>query len=120
MRKLVLLMIETEHPEGLSARKLVVETAKHNVLSAYNAQDGLDLLRRFSNVDVILLHSDVLSKSPNLLTQLKAHAPNVPIVLASPLGLQSRAEVSYVVDSHHPEALLRLLAEELKVPCDNG
>ena len=42
MKCLVVLMIETEQPEALSARKLVVETAKHNVLTAYDAQSGLD------------------------------------------------------------------------------
>lgn len=112
-------MIENEQPEGLSARKLVVETAKHNVLSAYNGREGIELLHRFPKVDVILVHSDVLSKEPNLLSQVKALAPNVPIILASPLGLQARPEVSHVVDSHHPPALLRVLAEELRIPTDN-
>lgn len=114
-----MLMIENEQPEGLSARKLVVETAKHNVLSAYNAREGLDLLKRFPKVDVILVHSDMLSREPNLLTQVKAQAPHVPIILASPLGLERRPEVSYVVDSHHPPALLRVLAEDLTVSTDN-
>lgn len=57
MRSLVILMIEEEQPEGLSARKLVVETVKHNVLTAYNAQDGIDLLRRFPAVDAVLVHA---------------------------------------------------------------
>jgi len=35
LKSLVVLMMEEEQPEGLSARKLVVETAKHNVLTAY-------------------------------------------------------------------------------------
>lgn len=44
---LVVLMIEAEQPEGISSRKLVVETAKHNVITAYNPETGLKLLRRF-------------------------------------------------------------------------
>jgi len=114
-----MLMIENEQPEGLSARKLVVESAKHNVLTAYNAQEGLDLLQRFPRVDVILVHSDVLSKEPDLLAKVKAKAPDVPIILASPMGLQDGPEVTYVVDSHHPPDLLKVLAEDLGVPCDN-
>ena len=114
-----MLMIENEQPEGLSARKLVVESAKHNVLSAYDAREGLDLLHRFPNVDAILVHSDVLSKEPNLLALVKGKAPHVPIILASPMGLKNGPEVSYVVDSHHPPELLNVLAEDLKVSCDN-
>ena len=57
MKSLVILMIEEEQPEGLSARKLVVETVKHNVLTAYNAEDGIDLLKRFPNVDAVLVHA---------------------------------------------------------------
>ena len=62
MKSLVVLMIEMEQPEGLSSRKLIIETAKHNVLTAYNAEVGLDLLRRFPNVDLALVHSSLLQQ----------------------------------------------------------
>ena len=72
LRSLVILMIEEEQPEGLSARKLVVETVKHNVLTAYNAKEGFDLLKRFPNVDAILVHSRELAKRPSLLTEVRS------------------------------------------------
>ncbi len=112
MRSLVVLMMEEEQPEGLSARKLVVETAKHNVLTAYNADDGINLLRRFSNVDVVLVHFGLLRKHPGVLSEVKQLAPDIPIILASPGGDQSRPEASYVIDSHQPQALIQLLAEK--------
>ncbi len=59
MKSIVMLMIEEEQPEGLSARKLVVETAKHNVLTAYKAEDGIEPLRRFPNIDVVLVHASL-------------------------------------------------------------
>jgi hypothetical protein len=114
-----MLMIETEQPEGLSARKLVVETAKHNVLTAYSADDGIDILRRFPAVDAVLVHSDVLSKEPTILTQVRSKAPHAPIILASPLALQDTPEVTYVVDSHQPGALLKVLSEDLQASTDN-
>jgi hypothetical protein len=98
LRSLVILMIEEEQPEGLSARKLVVETVKHNVLTAYNAKDGVDLLRRFPNVDAILVHSGQLAKWPNLLGEVKELCPGKPIIL----------------DSHQPPALLKLLGEDMQ------
>jgi hypothetical protein len=110
VNSLVILMIEEEQPEGLSARKLVVETAKHNVLTAYNASDGIDLLRRFPNVDIILVHSGQLSRHPEILQEIKADCPGKPIILASPFAQETQPEATYVIDSHRPQDLLLLLA----------
>ena len=115
MRSLVILMIEEEQPEGLSARKLVVETVKHNVLTAYNAKDGVDLLKRFPNVDAVLVHSGQLSRAPNLLGVVKELCPGKPIILASPFAEESRPEATFVVDSHKPPELLKLLGEDLQI-----
>jgi response regulator RpfG family c-di-GMP phosphodiesterase len=57
VKKLVVLMIEVEQPEGVSARKLVLETAKHNVITAYSGKSGLQLFHRFPNVDAVVIHS---------------------------------------------------------------
>jgi len=107
---LVVLMMEEEQPEGLSARKLVVETAKHNVLTAYNLPDGLDLLHRFPNVDVIMVHSRLLEQKPDLLSDVRRKCPGKPIILATPFSNDHRPEADYVVDSHKPHELIRLFA----------
>jgi len=114
LRSLVILMIEEEQPEGLSARKLVVETVKHNVLTAYNAKDGVDLLKRFPNVDAILVHAGQLAKRPSLLTEVGTFCPGKPIILASPFAEELRPEATFVVDSHKPAALLKVLGEDLQ------
>src|SRR5579862_2937483 len=106
-------MIETEHPEGLSARKLVVETAKHNVLTAYNAEDGLDLLRRFPNVDAVLVHATLVAKNPVILSDVKALCDGVPIIMACPFGDMICPKADYIVDSHVPQELLQLLTGEI-------
>ena len=90
MASLVVLMMEEEQPEGLSARKLVVETAKHNVLTAYNLPDGLDLLHRFPNVDVILVHSRLRDQKADLLGEVKRICPGKPIILATPFANDHR------------------------------
>ena len=114
IRSLVILMIEEEQPEGLSARKLVVETVKHNVITAYNCEDGIDLLRRFPAVDVVLVHAAQIAKEPNLIADVKSLAPSAPIVLASPFAMHTVPGVDYVVDSHKPQALIALLGEDLQ------
>ena len=47
--RLVILMIEVEQPEGISARKLILEAARHNVLTAYSGRVGIELLRQSSS-----------------------------------------------------------------------
>lgn len=119
MASLVVLMMEEEQPEGLSARKLVVETAKHNVLTAYNLPDGFDLLHRFPNVDVIMVHARLLEQKRDLLADVRRTCPGKPIILATPFANDNRAEAEYVVDSHKPHDLIRLfMSGELRLrPC---
>jgi len=57
--RLVVLMVEVEQPEGISARKLILETARHNVITAYTGKGALELLRRFPNVDVAVVHTEL-------------------------------------------------------------
>ena len=39
------LVVDREHSQSISTRKLVIETAKFNVLTAYSAEEALELLR---------------------------------------------------------------------------
>jgi hypothetical protein len=111
---LVVLMIEAEQPEGLSARKLVVETAKHNVLTAYCKDDGLGLLRRFPNVDAIFVHAALLENSPDILSTVRKMAADIPLIVAAPFGNARSEEADFIIDSHNPQELLRLLTQEVK------
>jgi hypothetical protein len=105
-------MMEEEQPEGLSSRKLVVETVKHNVITAYTLKDGMDLLHRFPNVDIIMVHARLLEQSPHLLSDVKAICPDKPIILATPFASETHPDVDFVVDSHRPGDLVLLLGSE--------
>lgn len=105
--------MEEEQPEGLSARKLVVETVKHNVLTAYNAEGGIELLQTFPNVDVVMVHAALLSRRPSLLREVRSLAPKKPIILASPFASDANPEANYVIDSHRPNDLVELLGLDL-------
>lgn len=113
MHSLVVLMIEAEQPEGISTRKLVVETAKHNVITAYSTDDGLDLLRRFPNVDAIFVHAALFENCPDILSTVREMAPGTPVILAAPFGNMRSPHADFVIDSHHPEDLLRLLTHDI-------
>lgn len=110
MDSLVILMIEAEQPEGISSRKLVVETAKHNVLTAYEPDKGLNLLRRFPNVDAVLLHSTVIDGNTAIVDRVRQLAGKVPVIVACPNRGETYPGADYVVESHQPQQLLNLLA----------
>ena len=110
--KLVALMIEVEQPEGLSARKLVLETAKHNVITTYTGKYGLDMLRRFPNVDLVVVHRHVDDMpAQEVIRQIKSISPKMPVVLLSPLNDEPPVGADYVIPSHEPQMILTLLEE---------
>ena len=54
MGRLTFMIVEAEPAEGLSTHKLLIETAKYNVLTAYSGGEGLEMLKRFPHVDAIV------------------------------------------------------------------
>lgn len=118
--KLVVLMIEVEQPEGVSARKLVLETAKHNVLTAYSGEYGMKLLHRFPNVDLVVIHRYVDGdKAKALIEQVKAFAPKMPVVLLSPDPGEEAFGANHVISSHHPQMILELLEQSFNASGTN-
>lgn len=118
MQSLVVLMIETEQPEGLSARKLVVETARHNVITAYNSMDGLNLFYRFPNVDAVLVHG-LLPRCDEVIQEVLRVAPQMPVIVASPVSDREYPGATFVVPSHEPGAMLQLLSRGFGVSIKN-
>ena len=113
--RLIVLMIEVEQPEGVSTRKLVLETARHNVISAYTTAVGVKLLRRFPNVDVAVIHTE-MDDYPfdQTVRELKQIRSDVPVVGISPDADREKSGADYMVSSHDPHALLQLLAERFE------
>ena len=113
--RLVVLMIEVEQPEGLSTRKLVLETARHNVITAYSTPVGIKLLRRFPNVDVVVLHTELEDRSfKQTIRELKNARNDVPVIGISPRADRDMDGADYMISSHDPHALLELLAERFE------
>ena len=110
--RLVVLMVEVEQLEGISARKLVLETARHNVITAYSGSGAIKLLRRFPNVDVAVIHTQLEdSQFSRLVREIKKICPDLPIVALSPVPDRHVAGVDHTLSSYDPQLLLHLLAE---------
>jgi two-component SAPR family response regulator len=113
--RLVVLMIEVEMAEGVSARKLVLETARHNVITAYHTKAGLDLLKRFPNVDVAVIHTEMeCAPFHECIEKIKQIRADLPVIGISPNAARSRDGADYMISSFEPHELLRLLADKFE------
>jgi len=118
--RVIVLMIEIEQPEGLSARKLVLETSKHNVLTAYNGITGIELFRRFADVDAVVIHVDVNNPPfEEVVRRIRQIRPRIPIIALSPVGPVPLDGVDYVIPSHEPQAILKVLADHFDASTSN-
>ena len=105
------LVIEREYPGNISARKLVIETAKMNVISAYSAAEAIATLRRYPAVDGIVLSAEVQDMPCAVAAKaLKQIQPNVPLIVISPNAHESCDHADHRLSSHDPQQLLEVLS----------
>ncbi|MGE5205503.1 MAG: hypothetical protein ACM3PW_07805 [Chlamydiota bacterium] len=104
-------MAEPEPDQALSARKLVLETAKFNVITAHSAREAMELSRKFSNINALIVHGGIGGECAKIVAQFKQANPQAPAILLAPSPSVSCDGVDHHVSSHSPEELLGLLRE---------
>ena len=104
------LVVDREHAGSISTRKLVIETAKFNVITAYSGAEAIEVLTRFPAVDGVVLDAGVHDvPCADLVRALKQVRAALPVVVVATMR-QSRCEgADYIVESFVPEKLLGLL-----------
>ncbi len=113
--RLVVLMVEVEQPEGISSRKLILETARHNVLTAYSRDGAAMLIQRFPNVDLAIIHTELEGQEfKATVARLKELRPDLYIVALSPVDSGQHEGVNAVLPSHDPQVLLEFLAQHFE------
>jgi DNA-binding NtrC family response regulator len=104
------LVIDREFPGSISTRKLVIETAKFNVLTAYSAQEAVETLRLFPAIHGAVVDEDIHGISCNDLTrELKQIKPGLRIVVISVPGDADCPGADFHVESLDPRKLLETL-----------
>lgn len=114
----IVLMAEVEPPEGLSARKLVLETGKFNVITAYSVEEALETLVAFPRVHVVVLHASVCRQMAcdSVIAELKKRIPSMNVIVLSPTTSQDFKLADHTISSHEPQELLNLLRSRLGDP----
>jgi DNA-binding response OmpR family regulator len=106
-----LLVAETEPVSALSVRKLVLETAKFNVLTAHSQQEALEIFDKAPELVSALAVVIDLKGAESLVAQCKRRRPGTPVICISPNEAKRLKGADHHVSSHHPESLIDLCRE---------
>lgn len=104
------LVIDREFASSISTRKLVIETAKFNVITAYSSQEAIATLKAFPAVDGAVIDAN-MPQMPctELVAALKQIKPSLPIVSVSAPGAPACDGADYFLESFDPAKLLNIL-----------
>ncbi len=104
------LVIDREFPGSISTRKLVLETAKFNVLTAYSGREALDIFRRFPALDGVVMDGELEDISPEEVARtIKSVEPKCPVIVICPPGYGGCPSADIQVESFQPAKLLETL-----------
>ena len=104
------LVIDREFPGSISTRKLVIETAKFNVLTAYSGKEAIDLFKLFPAVSGVVLDGG-LDDTPSSVVarEIKAIQPTIPVIVIAAPGFTGCPQADYQLESFDPAKLLEIL-----------
>lgn len=106
------LMIDREYAGSISTRKLVVETAKINVISAYSGTEGLETLARFPAVNGVVLDAGMHDlPCAEIVSGLKKIRPELPVVVIGTPHKHSCDGGDHYLEAFEPVKLLALLGK---------
>lgn len=104
------LVIDREFPGSISTRKLVIETAKFNVLTSYSGREALETVKLFPNISGVVLDADVNDvPCATVIEGIRAINPRIPIIVISIPGSRLCPGADHELESFDPRKLLGIL-----------
>jgi DNA-binding NtrC family response regulator len=104
------LVVDREFPGSISTRKLVIETAKFNVITAYSGREALEMMRRFPAIDGVVMDGEQDDIPAEHLTQeLKKIEPKLPVIVICAPGYADCPSADVQLESFQPAKLLEAL-----------
>ena len=103
------IVMDAEHSGSISTRKLVIESAKLNVISSYTGAEAIETVRKFPAVDGLVCNVEVKDMPISEIVQaVKNINPRLPIIAICP-WLDRIPGVDYHVPTFDPRQLLDVL-----------
>lgn len=110
MPRACFLVVDQEYPGSISTRKLVIETAKLNVITAYSSAEAISTLRRYPAVDGVVMDAGMPDMAcDDLVTQLKSVRADLPIIVVGRPGSKPCDQADHHLESFEPQKLLALV-----------
>lgn len=109
-----LLVAEHEPDSALSTRKLVLETAKFNVITAHSMLEAKDAMRLMGSGIAGLVVTSSLGPENDCATLAKAfkkEKPDSPVIYLSPTGFHECRWADHQLSTYEPDKLLGLVRE---------
>jgi DNA-binding response OmpR family regulator len=114
------LVIDHEFPDSISTRKLVLETAKYNVLTAYSGTEAVETFKLYPNVTGIVMNEAVTGTDcASLVKELRAIRSDVLLIVTSSRGVTDCVMADHQLDNFDPAALLKLLRKLAPNPLEH-
>ncbi len=103
-------MIDRETSSGISTRKLIIETAKFNVITAYSSREAIETLRKYPALEGVVLDAGMEDMpTDELIAALKQLQPGITVILVCTPRFAPCQDADHVVESFDPRQLLALL-----------
>jgi DNA-binding NtrC family response regulator len=104
------LVVDREFPGSISTRKLVIETAKFNVITAYSALEAVETLKQFPAIHGVVLDAETRGMTcGDLVKALKEIKAQLPVVVICGPTDGDCDGADYQVESLDPRKLLEAL-----------
>ena len=104
------LVIDRETSSGISTRKLIIETAKFNVITAYSSREAIETLEKFPALDGVVLDAGMEDMpTEELIAALKQLQPKITVILVCTPRYVPSKDADHTVESFDPRKLLALL-----------
>jgi response regulator RpfG family c-di-GMP phosphodiesterase len=104
------LVVDRETPTGISTRKLIIETAKFNVITAYSSHEAIETLRKFPAIDGVVTDSGMIDMAcDELLAALKKIKPGITLIVVDTPSGSSCNLADHTINTYDPRKLLECL-----------
>jgi CheY-like chemotaxis protein len=104
------LVVDRESSGAISTRKLIIETAKFNVITAYSGQEAIETLKKFPAIDGVVADAGIYDIAcDDLVIALKKLQPKVPVVVICTPRATICEHADHTIESFDPRLLLALL-----------
>lgn len=103
-------VLDREHSGTISTRKLVIESAKFNVVTAYSGAEAVETLERFPAVDAAILNAAIPDMPCHeVISRMRNRAPKLPIIVVQGPGGPPCPGADHTIDSFDPIDIIELL-----------